>query len=44
MGAREAGGGGGVTEGKRKRGSYMLLWLLTEFYCLAPIRLFFFNK
>lgn len=30
MGAREAGGGGGVTEGRRKRGSYMLLWLLTD--------------
>jgi len=33
-----------VTEGKRKRGSHMLLWLLTEFYFLAPIRLFFFKE
>ena len=33
-----------VTEGKRKRGSHMLLWLLTEFYFLAPIRLFFLKK
>lgn len=33
-----------VTEGKRKRGSHMLLWLLTELYFLTPVRLFFFKR